>query len=206
MNIEIKISKKPIEYHLAIKKLEERVLGVKEHDKPELIWILKHKAVYTGGTSFSKKDILEKDISVLKTNRGGKITYHDPGQLIFYFVINLNKRKKDIRWFVNVVEKTVIQTLKFYNIKSFADKKNIGIWINHQNEIKKISSIGLKVKKWIIYHGFSINISTNLKGFKKIVPCGIKNRQVTNLKEIKNSNFLNLNKVLISNFLKNLEG
>ena len=206
MNIEIKISKKPIEYHLAIKKLEERVLGVKEHDKPELIWILKHKAVYTGGTSFSKKDILEKDINVLKTNRGGKITYHDPGQLIFYFVINLNKRKKDIRWFVNVVEKTVIQTLKFYNIKSFADKKNIGIWINHQNEIKKISSIGLKVKKWIIYHGFSINISTNLKGFKKIVPCGIKNRQVTNLKEIKNSNFLNLNKVLISNFLKNLEG
>jgi len=206
MNIEIKITKKPIEYHLAIKKLEERVLGVKEHDKPELIWILKHKTVYTGGTSFSKKDILEKDISVLKTNRGGKITYHDPGQLIFYFVINLNKRKKDIRWFVNVVEKTVIQTLKFYNIKSFADKKNIGIWINHQNEIKKISSIGLKVKKWIIYHGFSINISTNLKGFKKIVPCGIKNRQVTNLKEIKNSNFLNLNKVLISNFLKNLEG
>ena len=206
MNIEIKITKKPIEYHLAIKKLEERVLGVKEHDKPELIWILKHKAVYTGGTSFSKKDILEKDINVLKTNRGGKITYHDPGQLIFYFVINLNKRKKDIRWFVNVVEKTVIQTLKFYNIKSFADKKNIGIWINHQNEIKKISSIGLKVKKWIIYHGFSINISTNLKGFKKIVPCGIKNRQVTNLKEIKNLNFLNLNKVLISNFLKNLEG
>ena len=206
MNIEIKITKKPIEYHLAIKKLEERVLGVKEHDKPELIWILKHKAVYTGGTSFSKKDILEKDINVLKTNRGGKITYHDPGQLIFYFVINLNKRKKDIRWFVNVVEKTVIQTLKFYNIKSFADKKNIGIWINHQNEIKKISSIGLKVKKWIIYHGFSINISTNLKGFKKIIPCGIKNRQVTNLKEIKNSNFLNLNKVLISNFLKNLEG
>ena len=206
MNIEIKITKKPIEYHLAIKKLEERVLGVKEHDKPELIWILKHKAVYTGGTSFSKKDILEKDIDVLKTNRGGKITYHDPGQLIFYFVINLNKRKKDIRWFVNVVEKTVIQTLKFYNIKSFADKKNIGIWINHQNEIKKISSIGLKVKKWIIYHGFSINISTNLKGFKKIVPCGIKNRQVTNLKEIKNSNFHNLNKVLISNFLKNLEG
>ena len=206
MNIEIKITKKPIEYHLAIKKLEERVLGVKEHDKPELILILKHKAVYTGGTSFSKKDILEKDINVLKTNRGGKITYHDPGQLIFYFVINLNKRKKDIRWFVNVVEKTVIQTLKFYNIKSFADKKNIGIWINHQNEIKKISSIGLKVKKWIIYHGFSINISTNLKGFKKIVPCGIKNRQVTNLKEIKNSNFLNLNKVLISNFLKNLEG
>ena len=206
MNIEIKITKKPIEYHLAIKKLEERVLGVKEHDKPELIWILKHKAVYTGGTSFSKKDILEKDISVLKTNRGGKITYHDPGQLIFYFVINLNKRKKDIRWFVNVVEKTVIQTLKFYNIKSFADKKNIGIWINHQNEIKKISSIGLKVKKWIIYHGFSINISTNLKSFKKIVPCGIKNKQVTNLKEIKNSNFHNLNKVLISNFLKNLEG
>ena len=206
MNIEIKITKKPIEYHLAIKKLEERVLGVKEHDKPELIWILKHKAVYTGGTSFSKKDILEKDINVLKTNRGGKITYHDPGQLIFYFVINLNKRKKDIRWFVNVVEKTVIQTLKFYNIKSFADKKNIGIWINHQNEIKKISSIGLKVKKWIIYHGFSINISTNLKGFKKIVPCGIKNKQVTNLKEIKNSNFHNLNKVLISNFLKNLEG
>ena len=130
----------------------------------------KRQAVYTGGTSFSKKDILEKDINVLKTNRGGKITYHDPGQLIFYFVINLNKRKKDIRWFVNVVEKTVIQTLKFYNIKSFADKKNIGIWINHQNEIKKISSIGLKVKKWIIYHGFSINISTNLKGFKKIVP------------------------------------
>ena len=205
MNIEIKISKKPVEYRLATKKLEERVLAVREHNKSELIWILRHKAVYTGGTSFSKKDILDKDINVLKTNRGGKITYHDPGQLIFYLVINLNKRKKDIRWFVNILEKTIIQTLKFYKIKSFADKQNIGIWTNHQNNIKKIGSIGLKVKKWIIYHGFSINLSTNLKNFKKIVPCGVKNKQVINLKDIKNLNFHNLNKALISNFLKNLE-
>ena len=124
MTIIVKISRKPIEYKKAISLLEKRVLDIqKNKDTRELIWILEHSHIYTCGTSVKKNEILDKSIKIIKTNRGGKITYHGPGQLIFYFVINLNKRKKDIRWFISIIEKTIIETLNEYNIKSFNDKK-----------------------------------------------------------------------------------
>ena len=205
MKIEIKKSIKSIEYKDAIDFLEKRLVQISQKKAPELIWILEHPSIYTAGTGYNENDILDKSINVVKTNRGGKITYHGPGQTICYFVIDLNKRKKDIRKFTTTIENIIIQTLKEYKIGSFNDRDNIGIWINHENKIKKIAAIGIRVSKWIAYHGFSINVNNNLENYNKIVPCGIKNKSVTNLKIIKDQNYDELNNKIINNFIKNLE-
>jgi len=205
MNIEIKKSKKPIKYERAIKLMEKRLLDIHEKKFRELIWVLEHNDIYTAGTSYKEDEILDKSIRILKTNRGGKITHHGPGQLICYFVIDLKKRKKDIRKFISVVEKTIIDTLKFYKIETFADRKNIGIWFNDNSQIKKVAAIGVRVSKWIAYHGFSININNNLKKYDSIIPCGIKDKDVTNLKKIHDQNYKGLKNKLIKNFIFNLE-
>ena len=205
MNIEIKKSKKPVKYEYAIKFMEERLINIHEGNSRELIWILEHENIFTAGTSYKKTEILDKSIKILETNRGGKITYHGPGQLICYFVIDLKKRKKDIRKFISTIEKTIIETLKFYKIKTFADKKNIGIWFQDEFEIKKVAAIGVRVSKWIAYHGFSLNIENDLKVYDSIIPCGIKDRGVTNLKKIINQDYKDIGSKLIQNFISNLE-
>jgi lipoyl(octanoyl) transferase len=205
MNIEIKITKKPVEYNKAITFLENRLIKLKNNKANELIWILEHPNTYTAGISYRDNEILDKNIKIIKTNRGGKVTWHGPGQKICYFVIDLNRRKKDIRKFISILEKTIIETLKEYKIQSYSDKKNIGIWINHDNQVKKVAAIGVRVKKWIAYHGFSININNNLNEYKKIIPCGIKDKKVTNLKQIKNQKYKNFEKKIIKNFIQNLK-
>ena len=205
MKIEIKKSTKLIEYKKAIDLLEKRLIDVNKNKLSELIWILEHPNTYTAGTGFDEKDILDKSIKVVKTNRGGKITYHGPGQTICYFVINLNKRNKDIRKFTKIIEKTIIDTLNEYNINSFSDPKNIGIWVNHKKKIKKIAAIGIRISKWIAYHGFSINVINNLENYSKIIPCGIKDKGVINLKLFKDQNYDQLSNKIINNFIKNLE-
>ena len=205
MTIDIKISKKRVEYTKAIKLLERRILKVYNNKAPELIWLLEHPDVYTSGLNYNNSEIIDKKIKIIKTNRGGKITYHGPGQIIFYFIINLNKRKKDIRWFVSIIEKSIKDTLNEFNIKSVSDKKNIGIWIKKNNERRKIASIGIKIKKWVAYHGFSLNYKTNLDNFSKIIPCGISDLKLINFIQLRKSNLDNLKKRLINNFLKNLE-
>ena len=205
MNIEIKKSLKPVKYEDALVFMEERLSEISKNKINDLIWILEHPELYTAGTSYSEKEILDKSIKIIKTNRGGKITYHGPGQLICYFVINLRKEKKDIRKFISLIEKTIIETLEFFNIKTFADKKNIGIWHNNNNEVKKVAAIGVRVSKWIAYHGFSININNDLKKYDAIIPCGIKDKGVTNLKKIKDQDYSEINQKLIENFISNLQ-
>ena len=205
MNIEIKKSLKPVKYEDALVFMEERLSAISKNNINDLIWILEHEEVYTAGTSYSEKEILDKSIKIMKTNRGGKITYHGPGQLICYFVINLRKEKKDIRKFISLIEKTIIETLEFFNIKTFADKENIGIWYNNNNEIQKVAAIGVRVSKWIAYHGFSININNDLKKYEAIIPCGIKDKGVTNLKKIKDQDYSEINQKLIENFISNLQ-
>jgi len=203
MNIDIKKSSKPIEYTKAINFLEDRLIQIIEKKASNLIWVLEHLPIYTAGTSYKKKEILDNSIKITKTNRGGKITYHGPGQRIFYFVIDLKKRK-DIRKFLSIIENSIIQSLKEYGIDSHADKKNIGIWVKQKNKIIKIASIGIKVKKWIAYHGFSINVDNDLECYKKIIPCGINNKSISNLKLIKDQDYRELNEKVIKNFLNNL--
>ena len=205
MNIEIKKSIKPIKYDQAIKFLEQRLIDINRGKKGDLIWILEHKEIYTAGTNYKEEEILDKNIKLIKTNRGGKITYHGPGQLICYFVINLKQRNKDIRKFITLIEKTIIESLSEYDIQSFGDPKNIGIWINEDANTKKVAAIGVRVSKWIAYHGFAINISNDLKKYQNIIPCGIINKGVTNLKQIDDQNYNNLSDVIIDTFTKNLE-
>ena len=204
MSIEIKKSEKPVIYEDAKKMMEERLLNVDQNKSNELIWTLEHPDIYTAGTSYSDSDILDKSIKILETNRGGKITYHGPGQLICYFVIDLKKRKKDIRNFITIIEKTIIDTLQFFNIKTFSDKENIGIWYKDNEQTKKVAAIGVRISKWIAYHGFSININNNLDKYKAIIPCGIKDKGVTNLKQIKDQDYNELDKKLVEIFISNL--
>ena len=205
MNIEIKKSKKPIKYEYAIKLMENRLLDINQDNSKELIWILEHENIFTAGTSYKEHEIIDKSINIFKTNRGGKITHHGPGQLICYFVLDLKKRDKDIRKFVSKIEKTIIDTLKYYKIETFTDKKNIGIWYKDRNNIKKVAAIGIRVSKWIAYHGFSINISNDLDKYKSIIPCGINDKGVTSLKKICNQDYSNLEKKLVKNFIYNLK-
>ena len=204
MSIEIKKSEKPVIYEDAKKMMEDRLLNVDQNKSNELIWTLEHPEIYTAGTSYNESDILDKSINILETNRGGKITYHGPGQLICYFVIDLKKRKKDIRNFITIIEKTIIDTLQFFNIKTFSDKENIGIWYKDNKQTKKVAAIGVRISKWIAYHGFSININNNLDKYKAIIPCGIKDKGVTNLKQIKDQDYNELDKKLVEIFISNL--
>jgi len=201
MIIEVKNSLKTIDYAKSMRILEKRVDDVSLGNKPELIWVLEHNHVYTAGTSAKDSDLLDKSINVIKTNRGGKHTYHGPGQKVVYFVIDLNKRGKDIRKFVTKIENCIIDVLAEYRIQSFPDKKNIGIWVNNNDKVMKIAAIGIKVKKWIAYHGFALNVYNDLSKYKKIIPCGIKDKGVTNLKELATTNYKNIEKTIVKKFL-----
>ena len=204
MNIEIKKSIKPINYFDAINILEKRLEDLHANINKELIWTLEHDEIFTAGTSYKENEILDTSINLIKTNRGGKITCHAPGQLICYFVIDLRK-KKDIRKFISCIEETIIETLKHYQIETFSDKDNIGIWHKKKNSVNKVAAIGVRVKKWIAYHGFAININNNLDQYKKIIPCGIKDKGVTNLINIIDKDYSNLDNLLIEKFISNLK-
>ena len=201
MNIEVKYSKKPVDYIESMKILEKRVDDVFKGKKKEFLWILEHNITYTAGVGSTESDVIDKNTRIVKTNRGGKHTIHSPGQKIAYFALNLNKRKKDIRLLINQVERCIIDILKEYKIDSYSDKKNIGIWVNSKDKSKKVAAIGIKVKKWVAYHGFALNLSNDLSLYKKIIPCGIKNKGVTNLKELGIKNFNGIEKIMVEKFL-----
>ena len=188
--IEIKISNEEINYKEAVLFMESKVRDISENHSKELLWFLSHNHIFTQGTSASDDEILNSDvIEVLKTNRGGKTTYHGPGQRIVYFMLNLNNKKKDIRKFISVIENSVIDFLKNYNVEARAFKDRVGIWVIKNNKItfdkeKKISAIGLRVKKWITYHGMSFNINPDLKYYNSIHSCGLKEYTNTSLNEL----------------------
>ena len=205
MSIEIKKSIKPINYLNALKLLEERVDKINKKQANELIWILEHPSTFTSGVNFKEGDIIDKSIKVIKTSRGGKITWHGPGQLICYTLINLNNRNKDIRNFLNIIENSIINSLKTFGVNSYSDRKNIGIWTKLDNKEMKIGAIGIKVKRWITYHGFSINVNNNLSNYNKIIPCGIKNKGITTLNKIKKQTYKKLSDELIKNLISNLK-
>ncbi|MDC0326926.1 lipoyl(octanoyl) transferase LipB [Candidatus Pelagibacter sp.] len=204
MNIEIKKSVKPINYFDAINFLETRLEDLHKNKDKELIWTLEHNEIFTAGTGSKEHEILDNSINIIKTNRGGKITCHAPGQLICYFVLDLRK-KRDIRKFISCIEKSIIETLKDYKIETFADKNNVGIWHKKNHATNKVAAIGVKIKKWIAYHGFAININNDLDQYKKIIPCGIEDKGITNLISIADNDYSNLDNLLIEKFTSNLK-
>jgi lipoyl(octanoyl) transferase len=201
MTLEVKISKKLVPYKLAFKFLKNRINSIKKHKSNDLLWILEHPLTFTGGIRSKKNEILDKKIKLVKTNRGGKITLHNPGQKIVYFALDLNKRKKDIRNLVKHIENSIIEFLKLYKINSYADKNNIGVWVDD----KKIAAIGIRVTQWIAYHGCSINITNSLKPYKRIVPCGLDGSKVTSVKNETGIIVKNIEGKLKKIFLKNLK-
>ena len=205
MNIEIKKSTKPVKYNYALTQLQARSKLVSQNEEKELIWILEHEPIYTAGTSYSENDIIDKTINICETNRGGKITFHGPGQLMFYFVIDLRNKNKDIRKFISAIENSIIETLKEFKIECQADRENIGIWFNNNGKLEKIAAIGVRVSKWIAYHGFCLNIKNDLNPFKKIIPCGISDKKVTNLTKISKIKFSKIDEILIKKFISNLK-
>ena len=188
--IEIKISNREIDYEKAITYMESRVNDISKNQSQELLWFLSHNHIFTQGTSASQDEVLNSTvIDVIKSNRGGKSTYHGPGQRIVYFMLNLNNKNKDIRKFITVIENSLISFLADYNIEAQGFKDRVGIWVTKSNNItfdkeKKIGAIGLRIKKWITYHGLSFNINPDLKYYNYIYSCGLKEYQNTSMEEL----------------------
>ena len=189
-NIERLTTNKLIDYKDSIVIMEKRIQEIHKGTQNELIWFLNHNHIYTQGTSASNKEIIKNtNTPILKTNRGGKTTYHGPGQRIVYFLLDLNKRKKDVRKFITTIENSLIKFLNIYNIqaKTFSDR--VGIWVveAHNKPLakeEKIGAIGLRLKKWITYHGLSFNINPDLNYYNSIQACGLKDYKITSLKKL----------------------
>ncbi|MCE3254553.1 MAG: lipB [Rickettsiaceae bacterium] len=187
--IKFKTSNKPIDYDEAVNFMEDHVAKISAGTEQELIWLTSHQPLYTAGVSAKSEDLLRNDIPVFKTNRGGKYTYHDEGMRIIYVMLNLkncfHSKSPDVAEFVKMLEYWVIAILERIGIKGEIRKDRVGIWVIDKNgQEKKIAAMGIKIKKWISYHGIAININPDLEGFKGIVPCGISEFGITSIKDL----------------------
>ena len=215
MSIEIKKQYDLVHYETSVKFMQIRVNQIFNKSKNELIWFLNHDHIYTQGTSATTNEILKKNkIRIVKTNRGGKTTYHGPGQRIVYYMIDLNNKKKDIRKFITIIEKSLMDFLKNYQIDSTTYKERVGIWVTGKNGKKfnqeeKIGAIGLRLKNWVTYHGLSFNINPKMDNYKFIDACGLKNFKNTSLHEldinITEENFDKEFSLIFLNNLRNLK-
>ena len=187
MNIEIKKQYDLVDYEASVKFMQLRVNEISNNLQKELIWFLSHDHIYTKGTSANENEILQtNEIKIVKTNRGGKTTYHGPGQRIVYFMIDLNSKKKDIRKFITVIEQSLIDFLKNYKINATTFKDRVGIWVTGKDgqtfdKEEKIGAIGLRLQKWITYHGLSFNIKPDMANYEYINACGLENFKNTSL-------------------------
>lgn len=185
-NIEWLEADSPVNFEEAVSFMEDRVAKIIDKTAPQLVWIVEHPPLYTAGVSAKEEDMLNKtNIPIYKTNRGGKYTYHGPGMKIVYVMLDLKQifapQAPDIAKFVEFLENWVIQFLAEYGVKGEIKKGRVGIWVEHNGKEEKIAAIGIKIKKWVSYHGIAININPDLAAFENIVPCGIKEFGVTSL-------------------------
>ena len=212
MNIEIKKQYDLVDYEASVKFMQLRVNEISRNLQKELIWFLNHDHIYTKGTSANENEILKtNEIKIVKTNRGGKTTYYGPGQRIVYFMIDLNSKKKDIRKFITIIEQSLIDFLKNYKINATTFKDRVGIWVTGKDgqtfdKEEKIGAIGLRLQKWITYHGLSFNIKPDMTNYEYINACGLDNFKNTSLFELG----INLDEECFDNeyskiFLKNLQ-
>jgi len=200
--IEWKYSKDLIPYQNALELMEDRVQKIIEGKEPEMIWFLEHPPIYTLGTSSQPEDTLNNNsIPILKTNRGGRSTYHGPGQRVVYLMLDLRNRGQDIRKLVWMLEEWTIQSLNLLGVKSERKKGKIGIWTVDGENPEKIAAMGLRIRKWVTFHGISINITPDLEDFKGIIPCGIREHGVTSLQQLGYSyNFSDMDNALKQTF------
>ncbi len=193
-----------IDYPSSISFMEKKVEDIYKNRCKEFLWFLEHEDIYTAGTSSKSKDLIDPNkFKVYKTNRGGQFTYHGPGQRIVYVMLDLRKKGYDIRGFVTLLENWIISSLKTIGISASNDKDHVGIWVKEKNKLNKISSIGLRVRKGITFHGVSININPNLDNFKGINPCGKNSSAVTSIYKLGlDRKIKEFDNILIDNFKK----
>lgn len=176
-----------VEYSKSLKIMEDKLEQIILNQASETIYLLEHHDVYTAGTSYKKEELLEdSNIQVIYTGRGGKYTYHGPGQAVIYPLIDLRKtsRKKDVKLYIKNLELAAINTLREFGIDAYTIDGKVGIWTDHQNTPAKLGAIGVRIKKWVTYHGIAVNINTDLQKYKGIIPCGISDFPVTSLYEL----------------------
>ena len=201
-DIEYFLDKRTIDYPDSIEFMEKKIEDIHKNNCKEFLWFLEHDNIYTAGTSAKQKDLIDSNkFKVYKSSRGGQYTYHGPGQRVVYLMLNLRKKGYDIRKFISLIEEWIIKSLKDIDVNAVNDKNHVGIWIKDKNSLKKISSIGLRVRKGITFHGISINLNPNLENFKGINPCGNDPKDVTSLEEIGLKNKIKkFDQVLLKNF------
>lgn len=181
-HIELRTSSAPVPYREALETMTERNSAIHEGKARELIWLLEHPPVYTAGTSAAESELLDPRFEVVRAGRGGRYTYHGPGQRVCYVLLDLTRRARDARGFVHALEGWVIRTLASFGVEAFRRQGRIGIWtFEPDGREAKIGAIGVRIRRWVTMHGFAVNLSPDLTHFEGIVPCGIEEYGVTSL-------------------------
>ncbi|MGY8986543.1 MAG: lipoyl(octanoyl) transferase LipB [Sphingomonadales bacterium] len=202
-NIEVLKTKTLIDYEEAVSFMEDRISKIQSGEAPELLWFLEHPPLYTSGTSAESSDLLDANrFPVYESGRGGQYTYHGPGQRVVYVMLNLTERGKDVRGFVHNLEEWIIKTLKTFGITAEIREGRVGVWVVRENGTEdKVGAIGVRVRKWITYHGIAINVMPDLTHFTGIVPCGISAHGVTSFEGLGvDATLDDLDIALINNF------
>jgi lipoyl(octanoyl) transferase len=179
--IEWRVSEGYVNYPEAVSAMEDRVEGILNHTYPEQVWLLEHCPIYTAGTSSKDSDILVKNFPVFQTGRGGQFTYHGPGQRVAYVMLDLNARAADVRQFICDLEEWLIRTLIKFGVKGERRQGRVGIWVVNKAREEKIAAIGVRLRRWVTFHGVSLNVDPDLTHYSGIVPCGIKEHGITSL-------------------------
>ena len=175
--VEWLISDTPVPYPEAIAVMEARVAGIAAHEAPELVWLLEHPPLYTSGTSGKAGDLLDPRFPMFTTGRGGQLTYHGPGQRVAYVMLDLKRRQPDVRTFVASLEEWIIRTLLAFNVRGERREDRVGVWVSRPDKGEgfedKIAAIGVRLRRWVSFHGIAINVELDLRHFDAIVPCGV---------------------------------
>ena len=180
--IEVRCNRAPVPYRAALETMTHRNAAIAQAQASELVWLLEHPPVYTAGTSADPAELLDPRFEVVKAGRGGRYTYHGPGQRIGYVLLDLTRRARDVRGYVHALEGWVIDTLGDFGLEAWRAEGRIGIWtVGPDGREAKIGAIGVRIRKWVTMHGFSVNLSPDLAHFSGIVPCGIEEFGVTSL-------------------------
>jgi lipoyl(octanoyl) transferase len=193
--VEWRVSDQPIGYEAALKAMDERAAAIAAGTAPELVWLLEHPPLYTAGTSARPQDLVEARFPVHQTGRGGQFTYHGPGQRVAYAMLDLNRRKPDVRAYVAALEEWIIRTLADFNVRGERRDDRVGVWVKRPDKGKdihgepfedKIAALGIRVRKWVTLHGIAINVEPELAHFSGIVPCGVSEQRygVTSLADL----------------------
>jgi lipoyl(octanoyl) transferase len=179
-----KISDAPVAYPEALAEMEARAAAIAEGSAGELIWLLEHPPIYTAGTSAQDSDLLDARFPVYRTGRGGQFTYHGPGQRVGYAMLDLKRRKPDVRAYVHDLEQWLIEALAEFNVKGERREGRVGIWVQRGLREDKIAALGVRIKRWVTFHGVALNVDPDLSHFSGIVPCGVRAHGVTSLADL----------------------